>query len=118
MKPIKRTKRLEALLKKYRVTLRTSNSVVEHQTYRTKTTVPPLEFAVFEAAVKAVDASWVAAQFGGHDRQWNQHLAAINGFDLLDEITPGFEATRDYAKDYHYFCKLLKEAGLYYDLLD
>lgn len=129
MKPIKRTKRLEALLEKYGVKLRTTESVVEHLTYRTKTTVPPLEFAVFEAAVKALDASWLAAagnagsltvgsQVIRYDRQWHRHIATINGFALLDEITPGMAASRDYALDNHYFSNLLKEAGLYYDLLD
>ena len=54
--PIKLTKKLAALFRRYDTDMRKNDSVVEHETTKKQTTVPPVAFAVFETAVKAVYA--------------------------------------------------------------
>ena len=126
VKPIRHTKRLQALLDKYEVTLRKTDSDVTHAVKGTTVLVPPLHFAVYEAAIKANFLSWALFGAGPDHLRHYACIAAKDGFDLVDpntfapsgNYTEQEKAGRTAAEDYHYCAKLLGNAGLYYTLLD
>lgn len=127
MRPIRHTKRLDALLRRYCVHLREGCSTVSHATTGQVTLCDPLTFAVFEAAITSVYLSnalgpmWAMACESGHDRFY-QMLAHRNGFELPDPTEvpeSGRERRQQQAtEDYHYCMSLIAKAGLYHALLD
>jgi hypothetical protein len=133
-KAIKLTKKLEAMLRRYEVTLRDKNSVVHHPVYGTNTEVSPLAFAVYEAAIKSLHLHWWntsppperpgfaqlhvgASCFDEFKTQALAHHKQIAQRDNFDLIERDMDAQQTRA-DYHECCHILAKAGLYYDLLD
>ena len=93
--------------------------------YGTTTEVTPLQFAVYETALKAIYAHWFVGLMLRPDLReamecyhYHHHIGSRNKIAMpciKDE-----ECTQEFcnaaAEDYHYCSKLL--GGLYYDLLD
>lgn len=121
---MKLTKRLQKILTDYHVSLRDTNTIVEHPYHKDKTELDPLTFGVFEAAVKAQDVANSTFPRDPEDehrwrtRQWNLRLAETNKFHLLGMITPNEDICRAARNDYRYCVRLIADAGLYYQLLD
>jgi hypothetical protein len=119
-KPIRVTKRLAATLAHYGVKVGTEDRQVRHLAYQTVVTVPPLVFAIFEAAVQANYHATGVLPTGGQLEQAVEHyvlLAKYNGFDLRN-YSPELLSEAVAAAEYLYLAKLLQQAGWYYDLLD
>lgn len=118
---------MTAIQERYKVTLRTKNQTVRHQAYGTETEVSPEQFAVYEAALKAM----YIHQFVTYCvlQEWRRGAGTVAYFGRMmgendivqpwikdDEIT---EATaRQASKDYIACQRWIEEAGLYYELLD
>lgn len=125
--PIRKTKQLDKMLRRYDVTLRPQESVVRHVLTGKTTICDPLTFAVFEAAIKAIYLSnslhpmWPELCEAGHNRHY-QTIARLHGFDLPNAArVPKQHWQREgeqAAKDYHYCVSLIGRAGLYHRLLD
>lgn len=121
-KPIRKTKKLESLFRRYEVDLRESNSTVVHEVYGTKTGLDPIGFAVYETAIKAVYLANVLHQRNASSERWYGRIADNSGFLLPDpESVPLNKATlrcKQATEDYYYCVSILSKAGLYYALLD
>lgn len=122
-KPIRLTKNLQLLLDRYGTKIRKTDSVVIHQVTREQSTLPPIEFAVYETGLKAIAALWATTDddAGPQFTSWNRGIAAKDGF--LDEMNVVLaQATADkseqYRGDYYECVRLIRNAGLYYALFD
>lgn len=126
-------KRYQQLFARYHVRLRQANSKVYHCLRPRATEVTPLQFALFETAVKAIDAhyqalirmryvpnmgsstpdsadEWVASYES--TRELHGNIARRNGFTLENsQVSPEVAHA-----NYLYCCRELGD--LYYDLLD
>ena len=126
-KPVKHTKVLDRILKRYDVVLREKNSTIAHALTGRKCELDPLTFAVYEACTKAVylsnavHPSWQEAVAAGHDRHYH-NIARKDGFTLPnpevvaqeDREKVGMQA----ADDYKSCARILTEVGMYFYLLD
>lgn len=116
---MKATKKLDALLAKWKTARRETPSVVRHATNGIETQVDPLQFAVYETAIKAVYSSWqLSGMMTAVMRQWYQSLARKDGITLPGRDDLGRISSQDAASDYRYCVKLLSDDGLYRELLD
>jgi len=118
---------IESLFLKYRTRLRDKPTTVTHAVYGTSKELTPLQFAVYETAMKAHALNWrncpakAMAHFDNtttpaeDNAEWMDQLAGKDGIQLLYDPSIDFEqAGRD-----HYACvDWLTKEGLYYDLLD
>jgi hypothetical protein len=120
MKTLKLTKKLETLFARWAVKVRTNPTTIRHMVYEKDITVEPLPFAVFETAVKAIAWSWEVAE-GVDDNYklqrwgWDSEIARRGVFSLVTRANVSSQQATD---DYHYCSGWLRDAGLYYDLLD
>ena len=125
--PIRPTKKLDALFRRYEVQLRTDTTTVVHAVTRETADCDPLTFAVYEVAIKSVYLSnalhpmWPEMCEAGHDRHYRS-IAETDGFELPDPAQVPEkhreERGKQAATDYHYCVSLIAEAGLYFALLD
>ena len=114
---IKHTKPLDAIFKRYGVVLRKANSTVEHAMNGCETMLTPIEFAVYESAIKALHCSYIAAgQLHPDFARWHERIAKLGGFTLPTEADEGIEAAKAYASDYHRCVRLLGDR--YMELFD
>jgi len=126
-KPIRQTKKLDALLRRYDVQLRTGTTTVVHPVTGETAHCDPLTFAVYESAIKSVFLSnalhpmWEELCEAGHDRHYLS-IANTDGFDLPDpsQVPEKYREKRGKraAMDYRYCVSLIAKAGLYFALLD
>lgn len=122
VKSIRLTKKLERALRRYSVSMRDENTIVEHAAYGRKTECDPITFAVFEGAIKAI---YLVNALHCRDEEAERYyhwLAHRNGFELPDPWSISIkkpDAGRLRAtEDYYFFVSVLRNAGLYYALLD
>lgn len=130
----KMTKRLQEIFDRYHVTLRHTDTLVEHLTYRKQTVCSPLIFAIYEAAIKSNFWNFEAAALSQRDdadympdSTAHRIIAARHGFDLVELIDPTEHTSPERqvrrkgiqsGKDYHYCARKLMDIGLYYALSD
>ena len=138
-------KKYQQLFDRYNVHLRNTKSKVYHPAHHTWTEVAPLQFALYETAIKAIDAHYQALIRIGYvpkrarnvvnlvispmgsstpdsDAEWlachessRQWHGEIAKRDGFQLVEVEVSAEAAYA-DYCYCCREL--GGLYYDLLD
>lgn len=118
--------KLDQIMKRYGVRLRTGPSAVRHLVHGYDTTVDPIPFAYYEAAIKAsylqqaLSPDWADRQ--AEMERYYRRIANQDGYTLPDpsKVRPGVrEKTCGLAaRDYHYCCQVLAKVGLYYELLD
>ncbi|MBX9679728.1 MAG: hypothetical protein K2X38_13275 [Gemmataceae bacterium] len=134
------TKKAQALFAKYGTKLRDANTRVFHPVYQTWTECTPAQFAIYETAIKAIDAHYQALirtkyvprgsvlvlgqsnsdpdgeaewlESYAETRAHHKEIAERDGFALADLE---YEASEAYA-DYRTCCLAL--GSLYHDLLD
>ena len=133
------------LFSRYNVRLRQANSKVFHPAYKTWTEVTPLQFALYESAIKAIDAHYQAlirtryvpqatanmghivishegASSPDSEAQWRASYEGHRRWHTEIANQDGFkleavELSPEVASaDYRYCCKEL--GSLYHDLLD
>lgn len=122
VKTIRLTKKLERALRRYCVSMRDENTIVEHAAYGRETECDPITFAVFEGSIKAI---YLANALHCRDEECERYyhwLAHRNGFELPNPSSFSIKK-RDAGRlrateDYYFFASLLRKAGLYYALLD
>jgi hypothetical protein len=112
---IKRNRALDAMFKRYAVVVRKTTTTIIHALYGTEHVLTPMEFAVYEAAIKAIHCGYLAAGETGFEA-WHERIAQIGGFALPTEAEEGIEAAKKYAGDYHSCCRLLSDR--YMELFD
>jgi hypothetical protein len=121
VKTIRLTKKLERALRRYSVSMREENTIVEHATYGRETDCDPITFAVFEGAIKSIYLA-NAPQRSEASERYHHWLAHRNGFRLPDpsSIPVGKRGAGRLraTEDYYFFASVLRKAGLYYALLD
>lgn len=120
---MKQTKKLQKIFDRYNVGLRDENTIVTHQTYGRKTELNPLQFAVYETAIKSVYIANQTVHFDVKRLFWFQRICDDSDINLpyIEEVTDLDKAkaeAQQAASDYHYCVHLLSRAGLYYQLLD
>lgn len=123
MQSVTMTKKLEAICKRYGVTLRKRQSKAIHVMTKHEIDCDPVTFAAFEAAIQAVYRCNLQYFV---ENGWNdyilhyQRIATVNDFALpaLCDIDPHEEKRRRAAEDYRYCAHLLMRAEVYYALLD
>src|SRR4051812_34374000 len=99
------TKKLEGLFDRYQVKLRKGNSKVTHALYGSTVEINPVQFAVFETAIKALAVSWELSNWPQSDiekfMQWQLSIAQRNGIELC-----GFSGklTSEQAADDYRYC--------------
>ena len=120
--PIRKTKKLETLFRRYEVDLRETDSTVVHAVTGSKTELDPMAFAVFETAIKAIYLADALHQRSESSDRWYGRIAYYNDFLLPDpDSVPWTKSAlrcKQATKDYYYCVSVLSKAGLYYALLD
>lgn len=122
VKSIRLTKKLERALRRYFVSMRDENTIVEHATYGRETDCDPITFAVFEGAIKSVYLANALHCRSKASERYYHWLAHRNGFELPNPSSLPIKK-RDAGRlrateDYYFFVSVLRKAGLYYALLD
>ena len=119
---------IETVHKRWKTKLSKAPETVVHEMTGKVTEVSPEHFALYESALKAIYAHW----FVGHNLNgryadtpgimgYHQHIAGKNEIDLpylSHAKCKSQEFCDQAAKDYHFCAAKLREAGLYYALLD
>jgi hypothetical protein len=119
-------KHLQELFARYNTKLRKRPSVVTHAAYGTRTKLTPLQFAVYETAIKANALAWRNAEgplprFDSTDTpvednaEWYEMIATKDGFKLHYDPSISMEQANE---DYYICVDWLAEEGLYHDLVD
>ena len=118
---MKETKQLTKILQRYDVKLRTKDTTVTHLLYGNVTVCTPLQFAAYEAAVKAQHLSWMLAdcppEWRTQTEMHNKRIADKDGFSLPKADLTRFNS-KQAAEDYHYCKSLIMGDDLYFALLD
>lgn len=123
---IKMTKKLQGYFDKYEVKLRDEPQAVLHEMKKTTCTVTPLQFGVYELALKAIALANYCANpmdytFSG---QGDWYATLFENSRILGPEYPhdshinNRRIIESHSDVYRYCCRLLADAGLYYDLLD
>ena len=116
-KKIKLTKKLQAALTRYEIELRYGDSIVYHIIHQNiKTTLDPIQFAVYELAITAM---YVCEQASGKPLFQNHYknIAAKDGFNL-PFVSEDHTLMQQSSLDYRYAKSLIRKAELYPALLD
>jgi hypothetical protein len=128
---------LDDILKRYKITKRANEQIVIHHTYGFRTVLTPEQFAVYEAALRAVYISWIVyfkvrndwSSFMGC-LQYHRTVADPNDISLPHIAESwGEDKAKEASADYKYCAHLLTqmvgrdadnggERGLYYATLD
>jgi hypothetical protein len=119
---------VEGVHNRWKTKFRKAAETVVHQMTGQVTEVSPQHFALYETALKAIYAHWfVGAHLNGRYgdmpgiMDYHQRIAGKNEIDLpyLSNAKCNSQEFCDQAaRDYHFCAARLREANLYYALLD
>lgn len=124
---MKLTKKLQKLLDKWQTNLRQTPQVVTHQGSGERAEISPLQFAVYETALKALSTHYFVELRLRDNRHWAietlvyyHGVAGRNDIHLpwIDDKQITQKHCDSTANDYNYCCGLIIKDGLYYQLLD